>query len=211
MPFNKVPLKIKIFDSLVISALFLSLIPIRLAFITYVGDNWLGSFGVVTAIATIILYLAVKNKLGWFGRSIMRYFQKRHTKKRILFILQFTIATSMMVIFIYGVTYAEDKFDYEKQEILALLPNAGMDSMEKISETAIEEIQEKPEMLLLAVAVFGYYLIYDFDKYALAVWVINDMSEGLYLSFATIFLVEELEVMGLFTIFHFYGKKLTKK
>lgn len=207
----KIPLKVRIFDSLVVSGFFLSLIPIRLLFMEYIGDNWLGSFGVMTAFATMILYFTYKGKLGWFGRSIQRFFQKRHKKKRILFVIQMSFATFILVMFIHGVNYADtnDKFDFDKREILALLPNAGLDTTEKLTNKGIEELMDKPEMILIAMVVFAHMMIFDFDKYALAVWIINDITGGIYMTLATIFLVEEIEVIGLFVFFNFYGKKLT--
>lgn len=208
---SKISLKIRIFDSIVISSLFLSLLPIRLAFVHYVGDHWFGSFGVMTVTATVVIYLTYKNKLGWFGRSVQRFFRKRHTKKRILFIAQFIIATSMISIFIYGVNYAEDKFEFEKTEILALLPNEGMDTMEGMTDKALDEVIDKPEMMLYAIVIFAYYMLFDFDHYSLAVWTINEITEGLYLNLGSVFLVEEIEVFGIFVFFHFYGKKLTPK
>lgn len=120
-------------------------------------------------------------------------------------------ATFMLIMFVHGVNYVEntDKFDFEKEEIIALLPNAGLDSAEKIANAGIEEVQNKPEMILIAIVVFAYFMIFDFDKYALAVWVINDITGGLYMNLASIFLVEEIEVIGLFIFFHFFGKKLS--
>lgn len=179
----------------------------------YIGDNWFGSFGVMTAFATLILYFTYKGKLGWFGRSIQRFFQKRHRKKKILLIIQMCFATFVLVTFIHGVNYVEtnDKFDFEKKEIIALLPNAGLDTTEKLANAGIEELMNKPEMILIAIVVFIYMMLFDFDKYALAVWVINDITGGIYMTLATIFLVEEIEVIGLFLFFNFYGKKLTPK
>jgi hypothetical protein len=208
---EQVSRKIKIFDSLVISSFFLSLIPVRMVFIEYIGDSWFGSFGLITAIATAVIILTYKGKLGWFGRSIMRFFQKRHKKKRIFFAVQFVFSTTMLVLFIHGVNYADDKFDYEKQEIIALLPNEGMDTMENMTAQAVDEVMDEPWMILSAILVFAYFILFDFDKYALAVWAINDISGGIYMNFATIFLVEEIEVVGLFAFFHFFGRKITQK
>lgn len=203
--------KLKIFDSIVVSSMFLSLIPIRLAFVEYIGDNWFGSFGLLTAITTGIIILTYKGKLGWFGRSIMRFFKKRHTKKRILLLVQFVFSTTMLILFIHGVNYADDKFTFEKEEIIALLPNEGMDSMENMTVQAVDEVKDEPWIILTAIMVFIYFIIFDFDNYALAVWVINDLSGGIYMNLATIFLVEEIEVVGLFAVFHFFGKKISPK
>lgn len=202
-------LKIRIFDTLVVSSLFLSLLPVRVLFVEYVGDNWLGSFGLMTAIVTVVLYLTYKGKLGWFGRSVIRFFRKRHRKKRILIVIQFVFATLMLSTFIYAVNFAsDDKYMTLREEIVALLPNEGLNSTEEIAGQAIDDLKEQPEMLLVAFVMFFYLVIYDFEKFALAMWTINNITGGLYLNLATIFLVEEIEVIGLFTFFHFFSKKI---
>ena len=178
------------------------------------GENWLGSFGVVTGFATVVIILTFKGKLGWYGRSMRRFFQnKRGNKRKIFIILQISFATVMLSLFIYGVNHIEnnDRFDLERQEIVALLPNEGLDTTEKITSKAIDEIQDAPEMILIAIVVLGYMMLFDFDKYALIVWSINDVTDGMYLNLATILLVEEIEVIGIFVFYALYGDRLTPK
>lgn len=208
---TKTSLKIRIFDSFVVFGFFLSLIPIRLFFVENVNDNWIGSFGLITAISGTILYFGYKEKLGWFGRSFMRFFRQRHTKKKIFLIIQGTFAVIMLSIFIYSVEYADDRFEYEREELVSLLPNAGMETTEKLTEKSFETMKETPpEMIFLALVTMVYIFLYEFDKFALALWTVNHITGGMYLNLATIVLIEEIEVIGLFFFFHFFGKKLRK-
>jgi hypothetical protein len=205
---SKLPLRIRIFDSLVISGFFLSLIPIRLLFIEYIGDNWFGSFGLLTALSSAILILTYKNKLGWFGRSIKRFFRKRHTKKRILMGVHFSISVVMLSTFIYAVNYAEDNFEFEKDEIISLLPQESLGSTTELTQQALDQVAEKPQLLLESAVMFLILLVNDFDKFALALWAVNEIMDGFYMNLATIFLIEEIEVGGLFIIFHIFGRKI---
>jgi len=43
------------------------LLPARLLFVQYVSDNWLGSFGIISALSLSVIILAKKKKLGSFG------------------------------------------------------------------------------------------------------------------------------------------------
>lgn len=205
---TKLPLKIRIFDSFIISGFFLSLIPLRLLFIEYLGDNWLGSFGLITAISVGVLILTYKNKLGWFGRSIKRFFTKRHKKKRILLIIHFTFSVIILSSFIYAVNYAEDKFETEKVEILSILKTETNISIEEMTKLAVDQAIERPELLWESTVMFIWLFVNDYDKFALALWAVDDVMGGIYMNLATIFLIEEIEVAGLFTIFYFYGRKV---
>jgi len=48
------------------------LLPVRLLFVTFVFDSWIGSFGVISVISISILILAKKGKLGEFGNMFQR-------------------------------------------------------------------------------------------------------------------------------------------
>ena len=193
------PNKRNILDALVVFGILLALIPVRLLFVELVHDSWLGSFGIITLVMTVIMYLTYKEKLGYVGDCILRYFTKKHKKKKIIFTIQFVIAIYMLGNFVYAVNYVDEdpKFNQTKMEILALVPNAQIDTQEKLTNKAIEQIEEKPEAFLMAILVYAYMMVYNYDVFALILWTINDISDGFYLNMATIFLVEEIEIFGL--------------
>jgi len=41
--------------------------PVRIFFSVYVSEHWLGSLGVMSALAILLVVLIKKKKLGWFG------------------------------------------------------------------------------------------------------------------------------------------------
>jgi len=65
----------------VAAVLLLVLLPVRVLFVRYVADDWFGSFGLITGISVLIIYLAKKNKLGWFGRAFHRQMWKSIQEK----------------------------------------------------------------------------------------------------------------------------------
>ncbi|MBA4454911.1 MAG: hypothetical protein H2B05_08270, partial [Nitrosopumilaceae archaeon] len=62
-----------IYETIIVFAVMTGvLLPVRLLFVTFVSDDWLGSFGVISAISVAILVLAKKKKLGEFGNMFQR-------------------------------------------------------------------------------------------------------------------------------------------
>jgi len=207
---SKNPRKIQLFDSLIVSGFFLSLLPVRVAFTVLVGDHWLGSFGILTIITVTVIYFSYKNKLGWFGRCLQRFFTRKHTKKKILLFINIFFVIGVISLFIYAIHYSDGKFDYEKSEVIALLPNEGMGTIEELSEQAVNTVVENPAMFVLAFFIFIGLIFFDFNQFALIMWTINEISGGIYINMATIVLIEEIEVLGMFVLFHFIGKRIKK-
>jgi len=58
------------------------LLPVRLLFVTFVSDSWIGSFGVISVILISILIFAKKGKLGEFGNMFQRQIEELLKGKR---------------------------------------------------------------------------------------------------------------------------------
>ena len=63
------------------------LLPARILFVQYVSDDWLGSFGVISALSLSVIILAKKKKLGAFGPMFERQMYKFQKGKRGILIL----------------------------------------------------------------------------------------------------------------------------
>ena len=64
-------------ESLVVFSLMAGiLLPARLLFVQYVSDDWLGSFGVISALSLSVIILVKKKKLGAFGPMFERQMYK---------------------------------------------------------------------------------------------------------------------------------------
>jgi len=66
-------------------------LPIRMIFMTYVTEHWLGSFGLVTVFGLSFIYLIKKNKLGRVGRIFERQMRKTIGGKAGKYVIAFTI------------------------------------------------------------------------------------------------------------------------
>ena len=71
------------FETLIVFGIItMILFPIRLFFVTYVTDDWLASFGLISAISLTLVFLAKKNKLGEFGQLFVKVMKKWNTGNR---------------------------------------------------------------------------------------------------------------------------------
>jgi hypothetical protein len=93
------------------------LLPARLLFVEFVSDDWLGSFGVISILSLAMIFLAKKNKLGFFGSMLERQIFKFQKGKRGILIF----AESVFLLVILGMMiftidqghtiYAEQKME----------------------------------------------------------------------------------------------------
>jgi hypothetical protein len=72
-----------IYESIIVFGVMTGLLlPVRLLFVTFVSDSWIGSFGVISVISISILILAKTGKLGEFGNMFQRQIEKLLKGKR---------------------------------------------------------------------------------------------------------------------------------
>jgi len=177
------------------------LLPIRLFFVTYINTHWLGSLGVISIVSFAILFLAKKNKLGWFGRAFIRQTFKINKGKRKYFV--YTNLAITLIYFgsiIYGVELSNEQFLMEKIEVKEKL---GTESIEEIMTSDKVDVRDVPKALLMLVYIF----FFRFDIYAVLIGTINDMTQGYLLHFSIVFTVEVLELLGILIFSRFYLKK----
>jgi len=202
-------------EALIVFAVMTGLfLPVRFLFVTYVTDDWFGSFGVVSALAIVVVILAKKDKLGKFGRMFINQMMKVHTGKRRVFVYtHLAFGLIVMGLLITSINLGNSLYLDEKNEILAIAESQGqsLDSAEdlsqlteKLGETTAEEFGE-------AFLEIGNLLFNQFP-YFTALWAIeDDMTEGFLLHFSTVAFVEVLEFVGILTYFRFTLKKTTIK
>ena len=90
-------------------------LPIRLVFVEYVSDQWLGNFGLISAIGLVLLILIKKGKLGKIGKIFEKQMKKTIFGKTGKFVIIFSMlslvyfASSMMFIERGVTVYSEDQ------------------------------------------------------------------------------------------------------
>ena len=170
------------------------LLPVRVLFVSYVNDHWLGSLGVVSLVSFVVLYLAKKDKLGWFGKAFVRQlFKIRNGKRKYIFFVGATFSLLYFGSIIIGVELSNTYLNELKTEVQTA---TGLDSLNDISyDLTLDDIQKT-----------FYGIIARPDLLAISIGVMNDMTHGYLLHFAIVFVVEELELIGIYFFTTYYLK-----
>jgi len=181
----------------------LILLPLRIFIVRFLSDNWFGSFGVITIVSILFLYLAKKDKLGWFGRAFIRQMFKVHRGKRKYF-AYFSLGFSLIFLgtTIYAIELGNTLYVMETQEVKDSLPVDNMEDLAKISTEGIR-VKDLPGALFL----FFWILVFRFDIFSILMATMNDLTNQYVMHFSTVFFVETLELMGILI----YSKITIKK
>lgn len=177
-------------------------LPVRLLFYTFVSQWWIGSFGLITGIMITVMVLANKKKLGKLGvivnKQVMSFSKGRYGKLSLIYLVFMIYLYSL---FIYGVEHPSER----KQEFLTLLADEGITDLETASKA--ENIGWSGPGASLGI-LFSLIIITVPNSIGFALYsIINDWTNGWMLHFATVFLIESLEALGLVIYFRYGCKK----
>ena len=196
---DKQDLKEKLIILSVTTGMFL---PLRLVFVAFVSDHWIGSMGFATAFGIGLIYLVKKNKLGWFGRMFENQIRKTITGKTGKYVLVFAFmfliyfGSSMYFMDKGNSTYVADKEIFQK----ALVE----DKVIRLENIPKEELKG-PEPLF---GMSGLTYLTNLD-YALSISfaIMDDTSDGWLGHLVVVIFVEQLELIGLIYLYRRTFKK----
>ncbi len=192
---------------LVMTGIFL---PVRFFFVSFVSDHWFGSFGLVSALAVIIVILSKKGKLGRFGQMFQRQMMKIHTGKRRKFIYtNMALTVFIMGLSIVSINLGNSIYFEQKNEILELADSQGQSLREPADmQQLTEEFHELSTVQLLeALVAMPVLLIYQFPYFTGLMAIENDLTSGFFLHFSTVGFVEVLEMIGVLIFYRVTLKK----
>ena len=200
-------------EALIVFAVMTGLfLPVRFLFVTYVTDDWFGSFGVVSLLAISLVILAKKDKLGKFCRMFINQMMKVHTGKRRVFVYtHLAFGLIVMGLLITSINLGNSTYLEEKNHILAVAKAQGqsLDSAEDLTQLTEKLGETSAEEFIDSFAQIGDLLFNQFP-YFTALWAIeDDMPEGFLLHFSTVAFVEVLEFVGILIYFRITLKKTT--
>lgn len=183
-------------------------LPARLFFYTYISQYWLGSFGLISGISILIVYLSEKQKLGKFGKMFQNQMLKIHKGKRKYLIYSLLgLKLFILVNIIFAIEIANTEYEQTKTEVAALVPN-----YQNIEEYKDDLENVKPQDYLLALGAVVWIYFYHYDILASMISIFNDQSNGWYLHFVSVAFIELLEIAGLLVYYRikFKAKHDTK-
>ena len=193
-----------IFEPLIVFGVMTGLLlPARLVFVEYVTDNWFGSLGIISLISAIVIILAKKNKLGFFGPMLERQIYKFQKGKRgwVVFgesIFLLLILGSM----IFAIDQGNSVYSDLKFQNIKNTPNPA----ERVIESA-EGLDASDWFVgfLMAPVMF----LSAFPQMSATIASIDQSLDGWLMHFYTVGFVEYLELLGILIFYKVsYKKKL---
>lgn len=181
-------------------------LPVRVLFTSYVSDYWLGSVGLVSVFAILLVVLMKMRKLGWFGKMFENQMKKTIGGKTGKYIIGFAI---FFLIYFGATLFFIERgntiyFDDKEIFYLAIMEKGGYD---------IEDVS--------TYELIGPQLIYYTDSenfqsiakldymFSIAYAVMDDMSEEWMSHIVVVMFVEQIEVIGLLFFFRNTYKPIT--
>jgi hypothetical protein len=197
-----------IYESIIVFAVFTGvLLPVRLLFVTYVSDNWFGSFGIISVISAGLIILTKKDKLGEFGRMFDRQMNKFMKGKRgKFFFAEATVFLFILGGMIFAVEQGNSTYVDMKNQLLAEFPEFS----------DVDKILEKSEVLEIQDYIFGFVVMITsffvaFPIFSAVFAVINDATGGWLLHFYTVAFVEYIELFAILVFYKLSFKNVNPK
>ena len=192
-------------QSLVFYSFFLGLLfPLRIFLNSILANNWIGSFGILTVISILFLFLAEKNKLGWYGRAFLNKFRSiQSSRKKYIIIGQAILGIILASTILYLISYG-NSISSEFKDNTILQMEQKYDNFDELKSYSIQIIQEKPLEVIAGVLLLPILIFTNPDIVATILAVEDNMSDQLFSHLFTIALLEEIEIIG---IVLYYSKK----
>ena len=181
------------------------LLPARLLFVEFVSDDWLGSFGAISVLSFMVILLAKKNKLGFFGPMLERQIFKFQKGKRGIFVLaESAFLLVILGTMIFAIDHGHSVFTEQKMEYV-------LESMnEKIHITESAKSMTSSDWAFGAVmAPVGF--ITAFPQMSAAMASIDHRMDGWLMHFYTVGFIEYLELMGILIYYKISFKRKISK
>ena len=182
------------------------LLPVRLLFVSYVSDNWLGSFGLVGGISILMIILTKKGKLGKFGQMFERQLTKLQRGKRAKIVYGQSIFFLLVLGgTIFAIEQGNSTYIDLKEELIS--------QHEEFSNP--EQILAKAEEITIMDWINGFIgmflaIFFAFPQLAAVFAVLDESSQGWIMHFYTVAFVEYIELFGILLLYRFsFLKKST--
>ena len=201
---DRVDLKEKLIILGITAGVFL---PIRLVFTSLVTDDWLGSLGIMTIFAILLVFLIKRKKLGRIGVMFERQIKKTIGGKTGKYIIGF----ALFFLFYFGATlffiergnsiYEEDKEIFyfaiigEKGYKIEEISAYNLNGPKILKNTNYENLQ--------SIANLDYV-------FSIAYAVMNDMSQEWVSHFVIVMFIEQIELVGLLFFYRSTFKPVLK-
>ncbi|MFQ5496294.1 MAG: hypothetical protein ACE5DU_00230 [Nitrosopumilus sp.] len=175
-------------------------LPLRLIFVEYVSDHWLGNFGLITGLVLVLLILINKRKLGRIGNIFEKQMKKTIFGKT----GKIVISLSVLSLMYFGSTmlfmergesvYSDDKALFYD----AIVSNSGIEQINPNNLKNIHIVYDSDNRI---------YSTFDY-AFSITYAIMNDFTGGWLEHLYFILLVEQVEVLGIFTFYRIFSRPI---
>ncbi|NIM25306.1 MAG: hypothetical protein GTN97_00930 [Nitrosopumilaceae archaeon] len=181
------------------------LLPVRLLFVTYVSDNWLGSFGIISAISIGILILVKKRKLGEFGNMFQRQIDKLlRGKRKIIVYVESAFVLALLGSMIFAINMGNSTYSHFQDDFVI---TQEIDNPEALAQHTQEWTAEDWVNGFLTVPIA---FIVAFPQMSAVIAHIDATLDGWLMHFYTVGFVEYAEFLGILLLYRFVIKTKSK-
>lgn len=179
----------------IITGIFL---PLRMIFYTYLSAHWIGSLGLTSLFMFVLIFLAQKRKMGFFGELFLRQLTKTVKGKS----GKIAIVFSLVLVAYFGGTLVlvergNTVYLEEKHIVSQLLSSDSQHQLKPNDVSTIMRIHQTDSFL------DGSHITYADQIMSTTYAIMNDMTGGWLVNLDIILLVEQFEFLGFLLI---YGK-----
>ena len=178
--------------------------PVRIFFSSFVSDDWVGSLGIMSVLAVILVVLIKRKKLGWFGKIFENQMRKTVGGKTGKYLIGFAV----FFLFYFGATLLfidrGDTVYFEDKEVFfyAIMEERGYNINDLKSYDLIG-----PQLATQN----GLHIFSSLDyMFSIAYAVMNDMSDGWLEHIVAVMFVEQIELIGLLVLYRNIFKPIPK-
>lgn len=185
------------------------LIPARLVAILVLGESWIGSIGILTAVTLFVMIGSKKGWLGWFGNMFINTIVKiQKGRRRYVFYIEASFIFILMGGALFIINEGETTYNHLTIQVREELAEMNITTTEDVMEMS-EEIS--PEQQMEALAKMPSMFINEFATIAVTAALVNEMMGGWYKYFAALVLIENVEIIGFLIISRKYLKEREEK
>jgi len=181
------------------------LLPIRLLFVSYVSDDWLGSLGVISIISISFLILAKKGRLGKFGDIFQRQIEKLlRGKRKIIVYTESLFILILLGAMIFAINQGNSTYLDVQNTIYS---NPELNSPEKLMEKTNKwTTNDWFNGLIMAPIAF----VTTFPQMSAVIASMDSALGGWLLHFYTVGFIEYSEFLGILMLYRFVIKTKSK-
>ena len=178
--------------------------PVRIFFSSYVSDDWIGSLGIMSVLAVILVVLIKRKKLGWFGKIFENQMRKTVGGKTGKYLIGFAI---FFLVYFGATLFFVDRGNsvyFEDKEIFfnAIMEEGGYNITDLKSYDLIgPQLATQNELRVFSSLDYMFSIAYA---------VMNDMSDGWLEHIVVVMFVEQIELIGLLVLYRNIFKPISK-